>query len=118
MYGGDSGSKFKPPAFANMVSTVAEKITKTRDIPVASIDFVVRTSTNNNKIWDLQCNFRYCSIKTARKISMYVSAYDNETNEYTPHRVFIYEGNFAQNHDYSKTWTPCWSGKKIGRIKI
>ena len=34
------------------------------------------------------------------------------------HRVFIYEGNFVSNCNYSKTWTPCWTGKKIDHIKI
>lgn len=114
-----SGSSKPPGPPGVRTSAMKENVVAHKDITVASINFAVgHSQTNNNKIWDLQCNFQYRGEKIARKFSMYISAYDKDANDYTPHRVFIYEGNFVSNCDYSKTWTPCWTGKKIDHIKI
>ena len=69
-------------------------------------------------IWDFKCNVAYTGAKPARKIALYVTAYDVNGAPYEPQRIFLYEELFMRGANRTKTWTPCWVNKLVSKVKV
>lgn len=123
--------KTAPAAARKLVPTAAVGKPVTLDTPAATLSLEighwqtvasgkmwVPNQADANHIWALKYTMNYRGSHPARKIALYIHAFDTSTNEYTEERVFLHEYPFMSGQEYEHTWHPCWTRRPVNHIVV